>query len=65
MVATIRRLCKEHGITSMNALEAKCGLSTNTIYKWDEYKPSVDKVAKVAKELGVSVDELLREEVST
>lgn len=64
MLNTIKRLCKERGIKSMNELEALSGLSVNSVYRWDENKPSVDKVAKVAAVLDVTIDELYKEEAS-
>ena len=43
-------------------IERDCGLKPRTICVWDEHRPSVDKVAAVAKYLNVTVDELIREE---
>lgn len=39
-------------------LEKMCGLSNGSIYHWNEVIPGVDKVLKVAKVLGVTVEEL-------
>ena len=39
--------------------EKKAGLSRGCIYKWNKHIPSVDKVKRVADELGVPVDKLL------
>ena len=67
MVEKIRELCREHGIT-ISKLEELAGLSARTIGRWDESKPSVDKVQRVAEYFGVSVDYLLgieKEEVSS
>lgn len=58
MLENIKRLCKEQKIF-ISTLEERAGLSTNAIYRWDESKPSVDKVARVAAVLGVTVDALL------
>ena len=48
---------------SYNKLEMEAGLTRNSIYKWASNTPSVDKVAAVAKVLGVTIDELMKEEV--
>ena len=42
-------------------LEYAAGLPKNTIGKWDETKPSYDKVVKVARVLGCTVEELAAE----
>ena len=61
MLKKIKALCEARGIRSLNELEEKSGIGKNTVYKWDETRPSVDRAAKVAATLGVTVDELLRE----
>lgn len=62
MLATkIRGLCRERGI-SVTDLEKMAGLGKNTIYYWDDIEPGVEKVKRVAAVLGVTMDELLREE---
>ena len=58
LVGCIRRLCLDHGI-SIAQLERETGLASRTIGRWDESKPSVDKVQKVAEYFDVSVDYLL------
>lgn len=60
MLANILNRCKEQGL-SLAELERQAGLKQRTIYKWDESKPSVEKVLAVANVLGVTVDDLLRE----
>ena len=57
----IKRLCAERGI-SLNDLEQMTGIGKNTIYRWDEHSPGIDMVLKVAKTLGVTVEELLEGE---
>lgn len=57
----IKRLCAERGI-SLNDLEQMTGIGKNTIYRWDEHSPGIDKVLKVAKSLGVTVEQLLEGE---
>ena len=54
----IKALAKERGI-SVAEVERRSGLSKNTIKKWDRSIPSVDKVASVAKCLGVTIEDLL------
>ena len=61
MVETIRTLCKEKKM-SMVGLNKKMGWPRGTIDRWDVNRPSVDKVAKVADELGTTVDELIRKD---
>lgn len=56
----IKDLCEDHGL-SINALEKAAGLTRGSFSKWETSVPSVDKVAAVARVLGVTVDELLRE----
>ena len=60
MVEKIRAICKQRGIT-VRELEQRAGLF-NAIYRWDENRPSVDRVKAVADVLGVTVDDLLRED---
>ena len=46
---------------SIRKIEIDTGIVLGSIYHWDEIKPSVDKGAKVAKYLGVTVETLLKE----
>lgn len=39
-------------------LEKECGLSNGAIHHWDEVMPGVDSVIKIARVLGVTVEEL-------
>ena len=48
MVRKIKELCEERGI-SIRALERALELGNGTIARWDVSRPSVDKIAKVAK----------------
>lgn len=57
----ISRLCKERGI-SIARLERDCGLGNATIRGWAESSPRVENLQAVARVLGCTVDELLREE---
>ena len=56
----IKRLCKEQGIT-VAELERKAQLTESTICKWSTNMPAADKVARVAKVLGVTIEELLED----
>lgn len=56
----IKVLAKEKGV-SIYRLEKEAGLSKSSIGKWNDNIPSVDKIQKVAKLLGVTVDSLLEE----
>lgn len=62
MVQNIKRLCAAQGI-SIRQLEIALGYVNGIIGRWDINRPSVDRVKAVADYLGVTVDELLREEV--
>lgn len=61
MLKRIKSICESKGM-SLRQLEQEAGLALNTISRWEKNKPSIDKVKKVADTLGVTMDELLREE---
>lgn len=44
---------------SIRKIEQDTGITLGSIYHWNDVKPSVDKVVKVANYLGVTVEELL------
>jgi transcriptional regulator with XRE-family HTH domain len=54
----IKEIADSKGI-SIRKIEIDTGITQSSIYHWNEIKPSVDKVAKVAKYLGVTVEELI------
>ena len=56
----IKSIADSQGI-SIRKIEKETGIVLGSIYHWDEIKPSVDKVAKVAKFLGTTVEELIKE----
>lgn len=56
----IKKIADEKGL-SIRQVEQNAGITLSSIYHWDRIKPSVDKVANVAKVLGVSVEKLLEE----
>lgn len=62
MLKKIKRLCVDRGIRSLSELENLSGVQPRSIYRWDRNRPSVDRAAKVAKVLNVTVDELLKPE---
>ena len=57
LLTRVRELCKSRGTTVAN-VEKAVGFN-KTIYNWDKYMPSVDKVALVADYFGISIDELV------
>lgn len=61
MIDKIKALCAENSM-SLQDLERETGLGVNTIYKWGNAYPSVDKLQKVADYFAVSVDYLLGRE---
>ncbi len=61
MLETIKSICKARGM-SIRVLEQEAGIAANTITRWDENKPSYDKVMRVADVLGVTIDDLVRDD---
>ena len=60
LYGNIKRICREKHMTVFD-LEKQAGLPFNTITRWGKNSPGVDKVKKAADALGVTVDELLKE----
>lgn len=58
IVARVKDLVGEKKMT-IAELERNLGISSGQIRKWDNSKPSIEKVATVAKYLGVSTDYLI------
>lgn len=58
---TISRKASQKGM-SINSLEAKAGISTGSVYKWNTVSPTVRNLSKVASVLECTIDELLQEE---
>lgn len=58
MVEKIKKLCSERQM-SIAQLERQSEVSLGTICNWNRSIPSVDKVARVAKVLGVTIEELI------
>ena len=60
LFARIKKLAEDRGI-SIARLERLAGLGNGVIARWDD-GANVKSVAKVAKVLGVTIDELVRED---
>lgn len=58
IVQRIKLVCKNKK-TSIAATARAAGISENAIYTWDKNIPSIEKIAKVARFLDVSIDYLL------
>ena len=56
----IKRICRDKHMTVFD-LEQAAGLPYNTVTRWGKTSPGIDKVAKVAAALGVTIDKLLKE----
>lgn len=54
----IRDLCKKKGL-SINQLEEKAGLAKNSLYTWQRRDPSCERLYRVAKALGTTMDKLM------
>jgi len=54
----LKKLCEEQKI-SINELEVKLKLGTNTLYSWKKQKPNSVNLEKIADYFDVSVDYLL------
>lgn len=57
----VKKICEEKGL-SIGKLEKDLQLSNGSICKWNENEPGIRKVQKVADYLGVSIEELLKDE---
>lgn len=54
----VKEIAKKEGIP-LYVLEEKAHIARGSISKWDDINPSFDKVARVAKALNVTSDELI------
>lgn len=61
MLKQIKERAKQQKI-SVREIERRANVSENSIYRWDDAPPSIDKVFRVAKVLGCTVDELLADQ---
>lgn len=57
----IREISKSKKMRTRD-IEREAGIKDNTMCRWNIHTPSVDKVAAVAKVLGVTIDELMKED---
>ncbi|MBC2136662.1 MULTISPECIES: helix-turn-helix domain-containing protein [Listeria] len=58
IVDRVKSLCQKRDM-SLNDLEKELNFGKNSIYRWKERNPSIDKVDKVADYFNVSTDYLL------
>ncbi|ABJ67809.1 Transcriptional regulator, xre family [Pediococcus pentosaceus ATCC 25745] len=61
LVERIKEVAKNKKGWNLKTTAEKAGLGINSIYRWRTQTPQTDKLASVAKVLGVSVDYLLGE----
>jgi len=54
----IDNFCKKNNLP-LYLFERKCGLGNGTISGWKTASPRIDSLQKVAKEMGITVDELI------
>lgn len=64
MYKIIRSLCKEKKL-SISKLERDLEFPRGYIFQWSRIEPGILKVKKVADYLGVSIEELIEEEINT
>lgn len=57
----IKEICDKKNLT-ICTVENRAGLGNGTIRKWKVYTPTVDKLQRVAKVLGVSISRLIPKE---
>lgn len=60
MVEQIKALCAANN-TNIKSLEKELGFGNGTIRRWDERKPSYDRIESVARRFGVPVSDLTGE----
>lgn len=54
----IKEICKVKGI-SVAYLERQAGLSNGSVSKWNNSRPTIDKLCLVAKVLDITLEELI------
>lgn len=54
----VKKICGQKKL-SIYRMESELGFPRSSICKWNENEPGIRKVQKVAKYLGVSIEELL------
>lgn len=60
----VKAIADKKGI-SIYELEKKANLGNGTIRKWNDASPSVENLFKVARVLNVSINTLIKEQVSS
>ena len=60
LLQNIKILCQQKGIT-MKDLELELKFPLASMRKWEQSKPSIEKVAQVAKFFNISIDSLISE----
>jgi len=58
MLKQIKERAKQQKI-SVREIERRANVSENSIYRWDDAPPSIDKVKRVADVLECKVDDLI------
>ena len=58
IIKKIKKRAEQAGMT-VGEVEIKASIGKQTIRRWDDHSPSIDKVARVAQVLGCTVDELI------
>lgn len=62
MLATkIKALCEAKGV-SVSEVERAAGIGNGVIRKWDEISPTLSKLKPVCDYLGVTLDEIVRDD---
>ena len=61
LVDNVKKQCRKKQIP-VRKLEQEAQLPANSIYKWNEHVPAVDRVKRVADVLGIRIEELLKRE---
>jgi len=60
----VKAIADKKGI-SIYELEKKAKLGNGTIGKWNDVSPNVENLSKVAKVLNVSINTLIKEQVTS
>ena len=61
MYRKIMELCKSKG-TTINETEKSLGFARGSMFKWDNHRPSIDKLKMVSDFLEVPIEDLLEDE---
>ena len=61
ILKNIKKLCEKRGVTIAELERATC-IGNGVISRWDEGRPRVDLLKRVADYFGVMVDDLLRDD---